>query len=269
MAAPPPGLPEVLIPSSPREAVQAFGDGAGVTVVGGGTIVMPELVHGRLKPGRALLLTRAGMTGVTSNGSGITVGAMTPISELEGSSEPLASAARHLADYEIRAQATIGGNLCAPPGTEAPRGDLQAALIALDARVRSAGAGGDRTEPVEEFLVGGTEGRLVLELSWKAPQAGAHAAVRRPHAHAYTILAVCAARTNGAVRVGLTGAAPRGIRARSVEEAFAGGDAAAAAARVLDDVTLQDDAVASTWYRQKMLPLLVRKALDDLGTEAG
>ena len=37
----------VLIPSSADEAVAAFGDGKDVTVVAGGTIVLPDLVAGR------------------------------------------------------------------------------------------------------------------------------------------------------------------------------------------------------------------------------
>ena len=37
-------------------------------------------------------------------------------------------------------QATVGGNLCAPAGREAQRGDLGAPLIALGAQVRSTGA---------------------------------------------------------------------------------------------------------------------------------
>ena len=60
--------PEVLLPSSADEAVAAFGDGADVTVVAGGTIVMPELTSGRLKPAKALLLHRAGLAGVARDG---------------------------------------------------------------------------------------------------------------------------------------------------------------------------------------------------------
>ena len=52
--------PELLSPTSPAEAVAAFGDGAGVTVMGGGTILMPELTYGRLRPTRVLLTGRAG-----------------------------------------------------------------------------------------------------------------------------------------------------------------------------------------------------------------
>jgi CO/xanthine dehydrogenase FAD-binding subunit len=55
------------------------------------------------------------------------------------------------------------------------------------------------------------------------------------------------------------------VRSRAVEGALAeGADAAAAAERVLDDVTTHDDALASSWYRGRTLPVLVRRALADL-----
>ena len=226
---------------------------------------MAELTHGRLRPERAMMLGRAGLEGVRREGSRTVVGAMTSVADLEELPEPLASAARHVADPEVRAQGTLGGNLCAPPGVESPRGDLQAALIALGAQVRSAGAGGERTEPVEDLLSAGRDGRLVLDVSFDATEAGARHAVRRPHAHAYTVLAVCAARTGGGVRVGVSGAGPVAVRCVSVEQAFAAdGDAAAAAARALEDCDPQDDALASAWYRRRTLPVLVRRALEEL-----
>ena len=168
-------------------------------------------------------------------------------------------------DLEIRAQATVGGNLCAPPGVESPRGDLQAALLVLDAQVRSTGAGGERTEPVEDFLASGPAGRLVLDVEFADPEAGACASVRRPHAHSYTIMRACAAAVGGELRVAVSGAGPIAVRSRAVEGAVAGGaDSAAAAERVLDDVSPHDDALASSWYRSRTLPVLVRRALDDL-----
>ena len=138
---------EVVVPSSAEEAVSAFGDGDGTTVLAGGTIVMVELVHGRLSPSRVLMLERAGLTGLARDGERLTIGSMTPVAELNAAPEPLATAAGYVADPEVRAQATLGGNLCAPPGAESPRGDLQAALVALDAEVRSAGEGGERSDP--------------------------------------------------------------------------------------------------------------------------
>jgi CO/xanthine dehydrogenase FAD-binding subunit len=255
---------EVVVAASEQEATQAFGEGGDVTVVAGGTIVMPEITHRRLRPRRALVLTRAALAGVTSEGGRTTIGATTSVAELEGLPDPIGETARHVADAEIRRQATVGGNLCAPPGPETPRGDLQAALIAVGAQVRSTGAGGEKTESVEELLAAGTDGRLVLDVSFGAIQAGSRAEVRRPHAHAYTVLCVCAARVDGEVRVAAAGAAPHGVRLTGVEEAFRGGDATAAAARALDDVSPRDDALASAWYRSKTLPVLVRRALEDL-----
>ena len=41
-----------------------FGDGAGVTVFAGGTILLPEIAAGRLSLERALMLHRSGLDGV-------------------------------------------------------------------------------------------------------------------------------------------------------------------------------------------------------------
>ncbi len=256
---------QVIAPTSRAEAVAAFGDGSGVTVLGGGTILMPELNYGRLRPERVLLLQNAGLSGVERNGGSLTIGAMTTVAELEQAPEPLGTAARNVADYEIRAQATLGGNLCAPAGGATPRGDLQAALIALGAQVKTVGKGGERTEPIEDF-VAAPGGRLLLEVEFEEPQRSGYAAANRPHAHAYTILAVCAAETSAGVRVGLSGAGRHGLRARSVEDALAGGASAEEACqKALDDAEASDDALASAWYRQRLLPILVQRALDDLG----
>jgi len=257
------GAAELVVPASREDAVAAFGDGSGVTVFAGGTILMPELNYGRLRPGRVVMLHDAGLAGIRRNGASTTIGAMTTVAELEDGPEPLATAARFVADHEIRGQATIGGNLCAPAG-QTPRGDLQAALIALGATVRSTGSGGERLEPVEDFLAA-RDGRLVLEIELEEPKRAAHASARRPHAHAYTILAACTAETSTGVRVGITGAAPHGVRAHNVEAAVAGGAAPEdAAQKILEDVTPHDDALASAWYRQRLLPVIVHRALADL-----
>ncbi|HEY2636444.1 MAG TPA: FAD binding domain-containing protein [Solirubrobacteraceae bacterium] len=255
---------EVVVATSAQEAREAFGDGDGVTVVAGGTIVMPDITHRRLVPKKAVLIGKAGLAGVSDEGGRTTIGATTSVADLQDLAEPIGSTAQHVADPEIRRQATVGGNLCAPPGPESPRGDLQAALIAVDAQVRSTGADGERTESVGDFLASGASGRLLLDVSFGAVEAGSRAAVRRPHAHAYTILSVCAARVDGAVRIAASGAGPQAVRLTAAEEAFAGGDAAAAAERALEGVEPADDALASAWYRSKTLPVLVRRALESL-----
>jgi CO/xanthine dehydrogenase FAD-binding subunit len=241
---------EVLLPASPDEAVAAFGDGAGVTVIAGGTIVMPDLIARRVRPSRALLLTRAGLDGIARADGRVTIGAGTPLSALEDADEPLATAARHVADPEIRSQATLGGNLCSTSSADAPRGDLQAPLIVLGATVRSVGAGGERVEPVEDFLANGS-GRLVLDVSYDdAKRKTGYAAATRPHTHHYTILAISAAERDGDVRLAATGLGPHAVKL-DPDDPLAG-------------VEPRDDAVASGWYRAQVLPKLVERALADL-----
>jgi CO/xanthine dehydrogenase FAD-binding subunit len=247
---------EILMPGSEDEAIAAFGDGVDVVVVGGGTIVVPEMTYRRLQPARALLIGRAGLSGVARDGSRVTIGATTPVQELVDLPAPLGPCAANVADFEIRSQGTTGGNICAGEGSDVPRGDLQGAFLALGASVRSAATGDITEEPLEDFLPRRHE-RLLLSVSFDEPAAGAFAGLDRPHTHDYTALAVSGARSaDGSIRLAATGAGSWGVRLPSAE----GGDADAA----LNDVTPHDDALASAWYRAKVLPVLVQRVLTDL-----
>jgi CO/xanthine dehydrogenase FAD-binding subunit len=238
-------MTDVLVPTSAEQAAAAFGDGAGITVLAGGTLVVPALTLGRVRAERTLYLGKAGLDGIERTNGTTKIGAMTTVAALvDGAPEPLATFARHVADPEIRGQATIGGNLCAPAGGTTPTGDLQAPLLALGARVRSVGAGGERTDSIDDFLAAGPDGRLVLEIEVDTPKRAASGAVRRPHAHAYSVLAVAAAETADGVRVAVLGAGPRAV--------------------LVDDADPQDDALASGWYRRQVLPGLVERTLEEL-----
>jgi CO/xanthine dehydrogenase FAD-binding subunit len=252
---------QVLVPTSAEEAISQYGSGEGVTVVAGGTIVLPEIAAGRLTPERALMLHRAGLGGVRSEGGRTVIGAMTPVQALvDHPVEVLAQTARHIADAEVRRSATVGGNLCATAAADAQRGDLGAPLIALGAKVRSAGAGGERSEPVEEFLDGDRSGRLVLEVEFDDVERRTTGdGLRRRHAHSYAIAAVVGAvRTDTSeLRLAAAGVASTAVRLRTVEETRDPND-------VLKDVQPVNDAVASAAYRRTILVKLVREALDRL-----
>jgi CO/xanthine dehydrogenase FAD-binding subunit len=252
---------ETLVPTSVDEAIQLFGEGDGITVFGGGTILMPEIAAGRLKPTRALLLHRSGLDAIHTDGDVVRVGAMVPIAVL--ADEPdglLVRFAQQIGDLEVRAAATVGGNLCASGGLGAQKGDLGAPLIALGARVRSDGKGGERTEPVEDFLAGDRTGRLVLEIEYdKASGSWSAQTMRRRHAHSYPIANVAVCTAGEGIRVGVSGVGSAAVRARAVEQGRAAED-------VLKDVDPVDDAVATAEYRRKMLIVLVRRALDEVGS---
>jgi CO/xanthine dehydrogenase FAD-binding subunit len=111
----------------------------------------------------------------------------------------------------------------------------------------------DALEAVEEFLANHTA-RLVHDVSYDdAPRQTGYAAAWRPHAHHYTILAVAAAKRDGELRVAATGVGPRAVRLTSVEQGGA-----------VTGVEARDDALASAWYRSRLLPRLVERALADL-----
>ena len=211
---------EVLTPTSPDEAASLFGEGKDLTVFGGGTILLPEIAAGRLKPTRALMLHRSGLDSLEADGNVVRIGAMTTIAALiDGTDDLLTRFAEHVADGEVRRNATVGGNLCASPGIGSQRGDLGAPLIALGARVRSAGKGGERTEPVEDFVSGDRSRRLVLSIEYDRPSGKTAAEMmRRRHAHSYAIANVAICASNGALRIGISGVGPLAVRARSVEQ---------------------------------------------------
>jgi len=249
---------DVLVPTTPAGAITAFGDGSGITVVGGGTVVTPLLTHGYLWPERALMLHAAGLDKIVDGGR-LEVGAMTTLAEVAAiAPEPLASAAR-IPDYEIRGQGTVGGNISVG-------GDLRPALVALGAQVRSAGVGGERVEPIEDFLAAGGP-RLVLSVAVPRPLGGVYLEQRRRHARTYPVLTVAVARRGDGIHVAVGRQAERAVAVacRSVERALAGGATPAeAAAAVVEDVQTEDDALASAWYRRRLLPLLVARALTQL-----
>lgn len=244
---------EVSIPTSCTEAEQVFGQAAEITVVGGGTIVMPAMRSGRLAPKHVMLLTRAGLDRVERERDHIHIGAAARLAHLVTLPEPLASAVHRIADPEVRAQATIGGNLCANASAGVPLGDLQGPLIAMDTKVRWNDGTDERLDEVEQFLRRSPDRRLILGLEMAVPEGGVFAALRRPHSHGYTPLSVSAALVRGELRLAATGLAPHGVRLHSPEDPTPLGG---------EPLEPPDDALASAWYRREMLPVLVRRCLN-------
>jgi CO/xanthine dehydrogenase FAD-binding subunit len=152
----------VLVPDRLDDALAALADDPAPIVLAGGTDLMVELNYGRRRPRDVLSLRRltelrafhversgAGPDEVVL-GAGITYTALLG-DELAGLLPALAQAARTVGSPQIRNTGTIGGNL----GTASPAGDTLPPLVALDASVELASAGGHRRRlPVSEFLVG-------------------------------------------------------------------------------------------------------------------
>ncbi len=146
--------PEVLLPTSADEAVSLFGDGAGVTVVGGGTIVIPELT---LRPAQAV----EGAAARPAPGSRESHATARPSRSarrrrspsFRASRAPLGPCAANIADLEIRAQAHRRRQPLrrGRPGRAARRPPGRAARARRDRPLRGRRRR-STTEPLEDFL---------------------------------------------------------------------------------------------------------------------
>jgi CO/xanthine dehydrogenase FAD-binding subunit len=162
----------------------------------------------------------------------------------------------------------VAGNLFVPQ----PYGDLAAALLALDAELDVLDADGVRGEPLERIAAGGLPaGELVTRIRFTAPEQGAfrfHKAARR-HLNSGSIVTIAAriAVEDGVVagvRLAVGGMARRLVRAVEAERVLLGEPltpeviARAAAADAFEPF---DDAYASAWYRARVYPVHLRRAL--------
>ncbi|GAB3458394.1 FAD binding domain-containing protein [Actinophytocola sediminis] len=262
-------LSKVHLPASAAEAVELLGDGG--WVVGGGTMVMPRVNTGAIPVNTLVSLRRTGLAGIEVTGRTVSVGAATTLAEV-GTHDTLAflrPVIRLIASPPVRNLATVGGNLLVAQ----PYGDLAVALLALDARVDVVGAAGTRSVPLGELAIGQAE--VVSTVHFDLPATGTwryRKAMRRRFNSAAIVTVAAFVGVDGGIvrhaRIALGGVGPRPVRALAAERALLGAPfdqasvaAAASAARVGAEPL--DDAYASAWYRDRVLPVHVRRALLD------
>jgi carbon-monoxide dehydrogenase medium subunit len=231
---------KVHVPESVDEAVGLLGAG---TLIAGGTHVVP-----RAAPTESLVsLRRAGLAGIERDGDTLRIGAATTLAQVGREVEFLHAAIESIASPTIRNLATVGGNLFVPQ----PHGDLAVCLLALDARVSIIDAGGAREVGVLEAA------GLVTAISFEIPERWYYTKAMRRRQNSASIVTVA----SDGVRIALGGVAPRPVRALAAEQALAAGDVATAAELSVEAADPFDDAFASAWYRRRVLPVHVRRAL--------
>jgi CO/xanthine dehydrogenase FAD-binding subunit len=273
------------LPGSVPEALGLLAaHGPELLVIAGGTVAMPLINEGISLPTRVMGLRRAGMDRIERTGDTLVLGATTTLTRLiEQDDVPmLREAASRTASWQIRNMGTVGGNLFTPP----PGGDIATALLALDATVTVAGPAGPRVLPLTAFWTGFMTQDLAadeLVTAVSVPvDAGRttflKAGRKRDNTPSVVTVAVHLAmdadgETVTAARVALGAAGPHPIRMARAEAALAGArldaasiaEAAAAAAADCEPFT---DAVASDWYRRRMVGVFVGRALTTLAEPA-
>ena len=273
-------------PTSLEEAVGILRAG-NVTVLAGGTDLMPQTQAGRMRFQPVLMNVRRvpELMGIVEQGAVLRIGALVTITELLESAlvrerlGMLWQACDHFASDQIRNVATVGGNLC----NASPAGDTLVPLLALDARVVLAakpnGALQTRRVPLAEFLLG--PGRtcrgpaeLLAAVEVPLPPAGFAGEFykhgTRPGLDIAAISIAVGARRDGAVlrdvRVAFGAVAPTPIRAPRTEAALEGHvpDAAtleAAVQAALEEVHPISDVRATDWYRRELIRNMLKRIL--------
>jgi CO/xanthine dehydrogenase FAD-binding subunit len=249
-------LSKVHLPSSAAEAADLLRDGG--WLVGGGTVVMPKVNTGAVPVNDLISLRHAGLGGIHVDGDLVEIGAATTLAEV-GAHEGLRflhPVIRSIASPPVRNLATVGGNLLVPQ----PHGDLAVALLALDATVGVVSADGARTVPVGE-PIGKHEVITWVHFGLPGGTWRYRKAMRRKHNSASIV--TVAAVIGEDVRIALGGVAAKPIRARAAERVLAADPQAVAEAAdaARDGIEPFDDAYASAWYRTRVLPVHVRRAL--------
>lgn len=210
-------------------------------------------------------------------GAAVTVGELLALPTVAAGVPALHQAARAFADFLTRNKATLGGNLA----NASPGADLAVPLLAVDARVVLAGPGGERTLPLDAFLLGPRRtalgpGELVRAV--RVPADGGRQWFAKLGLKRGGAIAVVSAATRlrldpagrcREVRIALGAVAPRPVRAREAEAVLEGeppapariAEAAARAAEAAQPIT---DVRGSAEYRRAMVRVLVARGLEAL-----
>jgi CO/xanthine dehydrogenase FAD-binding subunit len=277
---------EVFLPRTLDEALETKAEHPEAIPIAGGTDLMVELNFDRHRPEAMMDVSRLGEmqqwrreNGEVFLGSGVTY---TRIMNELADVPAWAQAARTVGSPQIRNRGTVGGNL----GTASPAGDALPVLAALDAEIVLTNAGGQRSLPWHEFMVGVKKtalqpDELILGSRWKAVRGtGSFSKIGTRNAMVISVAGLCLILDEEGlnVRVALGSVAPTIVRAAEAE-AFAGdalsragawedpeaavpqavfadfGELVAAATRPIDDVR------GTAAYRRHAVSVLGRRAL--------
>jgi CO/xanthine dehydrogenase FAD-binding subunit len=249
------------------EAQHAIGSDA--VYLGGGTIVMRN-VNAGLVQGRLVRSTDPALSEVRPTADGFEVGAAVTMAAIAANQDLafLHPVVRTVGGPQVRNMATIGGNLFA----EHPYGDLTGAMLALGARIVTAG----RTQrAIDDFLRERMRAGLVVSIQVPRPRdARAFGFLKvsrvKPKGVSVMSLAVNLPREGGrlrGVRVAYVGFGPAPVRAHSVERVLEGGVLdtamiARAAQLAADGLEPPTDALASAWYRSEVVGVHLRRLLE-------
>jgi carbon-monoxide dehydrogenase medium subunit len=276
------------------EAILASAEGR-AKLIAGGTDLAVLIKRGEARP--EILVDLGRVTGLShvdvARDGRVEIGALATHARISrdraliARAAALAQACRTVGSPQIRARATIGGNVV----NGSPAADGAVALLAFGASVKvrrsHPSRGRHAPVPLAEFFEGPgkvalTTTELATAVTFDLPEEGARSVYlkvgqRNALAIAIASAAVVYEPSAARVRIALGSVAPTPIRAAAAEELFAAewpgatdraGLIDEVAARAVESASTIDDVRAGAWYREDLVRTLVRRSLKQLTDRA-
>ena len=210
----------------------------------------------------------------------IHIGALTTHSEIEHSElikakcPVLAETASIIADIQVRNKGTIGGSLAHAD----PASDYPACILALATDIIIKGTSGERTVPADQFFIDTfttalEENELITEVIVPVLKQGTGSSYQKfdnKASHFAIVGSSAVARMSSnnfdEIKIGITGAGPKAIRAKSVEDLLNGNQAtdeliSNASKKASDGIDCLSDIHASSDYRAHLSQVLTKRAI--------
>jgi carbon-monoxide dehydrogenase medium subunit len=257
------------------DAIKVLTDNPDAKIIAGGHSLLPLMRLRLARPPMLVDISRIqDLNSIKEEDGHIAIGALTRHHDVANSEALqqlcpiLPFTASKIGDPQVRHVGTIGGSVAHAD----PAGDIPTVLLALDAELVVRGLNGEtRVVGAGDFFRGLFEPDLrsneVLTEIRVPKTAGRGWSYVKFHRRAqdWALVGVAALAANGTgPAVALTNMADRPIRATGVEEELSGGaDPATAAARAAEGTRPPSDAFASAEYRQELVKILVRRALEE------
>src|SRR3954470_17048578 len=228
--------------------------------VAGGTALMLMMKAGVFRPAKLVSLRKieSNYAAITTDARGLTIGAMTTLSDLEHSADVRACAPLitqtllTLSNVRVRNVATVGGALAHGD----PHMDLPPLLAALGATVSIASAGGERSASVESLYAGYLEttlkpGELITHV--QVPAMGARRAVylkcTTRSADDWPAVGVAVVLDGDKPTIVVSAATDRPTRIASAEAA--------------ESLKIEGDLHGSAAYKKQLVRVYVNRAIDE------
>ena len=274
---------EYFAPTTLAEAqslLTRHGDDA--KIVAGGHSLIPMMKLRLAQPKYLIDLGRVSdLSYIREQDGGLAIGAMTTYYQIESSTlvrdryPALADAASLVADVQVRNKGTIGGSLAHAD----PAADLPAVVLALEGQISSGSSSGQRIIGAGEFFVElfGTAlnaNEILTEVRIPSLPSGTGSSYRKfaNKASHFAVVGVAAVVTLAGgvcqrVRIGITGAGPRAVRAEESERSLEGKEPTEsnldqAARQASHGIDFLGDIHASGEYRAHLTGVFARRALD-------